>query len=123
MTEEITQSVALGSIVSIGLVFVGIVISIFLPVAVKTLQNARDGLEDKSAKPNLWQKIGEAWKKYGGPKYLRVVVAGTFVATALVLLLELKFYTSRDAVLAGFAWESLINKLFGQSKQSDDKTP
>jgi hypothetical protein len=37
----------------------------------------------------------------------------------IVFLLGLKFYTSRDAALAGFAWESLINKLFGKTSNED----
>ena len=50
-----------------------------------------------------------------------ILIAAAFVATAIVLLLEPKFYGQRDAVLAGFAWESLVNKLFGGTKEDSVK--
>jgi hypothetical protein len=41
------------------------------------------------------------------------------VAIVIVFLLGMNFSTPRDAVLAGFAWESLLNKL---SKPADKTT-
>ena len=97
-------------------VLVGILTSLVLPVAVNTLKSAvadsGGSLERRRANP--WRWIVTAWGKYGGDRYLRVLLAAALVAVVLVFLLGLKFFTSRDAALAGFAWESLVNKLFGR---------
>jgi hypothetical protein len=37
--------------------------------------------------------------------------AATLVAVVIVFVRDWKFHTSRDAILAGFVWESLLNKL------------
>jgi predicted membrane-bound spermidine synthase len=111
MGKDLTQAVALAPIEATIWVLLGIIVSLVLPLAVRTLQRAR--LEEASP---LWGRIAEAWKKYGGNKYLGVLLSATLVAVVLVFLLGLEFYTTRDAALAGFAWESLINKLFGKSQ-------
>lgn len=85
-----------------------------LPVAVRTLRSAK--LEGTEEKPSFWQRVATAWKKYGGNRYLAIAAAAMLVAVVLVFLLGLEFFTARDAALAGFAWESLINKLFGGSE-------
>ena len=100
----------LSMITTISWVFVGIIISLVLPVAVKTLKPS-DSLEgDKS----FWGKIKKAWKDYSGNKYVAMLVAAAVVAVVIVFLLGLEFYTARDAAMAGFAWESLVNKLFSK---------
>jgi hypothetical protein len=102
---------------------VGILISIVLPVAVKTLRK-RAGLEGKESGPpptlmqRVSQRVGAAWKQYGGNKYLLLLLVAVLVAVILVFLLGLQFYTPRDAALAGFGWESLINKLSVQQEES-----
>lgn len=102
---------------------VGILISIVLPHAVRTLRK-RAGLEEKrpGLPPTLIQRISmrvdAAWKQYGGNKYLLLLLAAVLVAVVLVFLLGLQFYTPRDAVLAGFGWESLINKLSAHQGKS-----
>jgi hypothetical protein len=95
-------------------VLAGIIISLVLPVAVKTLHKA-SALEalELGPKPSLGQRLALAWKNYGGNKYLAVVLAATVVAIVLVFLLGLEFTRPRDAALAGFAWESLVSKLMG----------
>lgn len=96
--------------VTVTWVLAGILLSLILPVAIRALKRAKlEGLEKKS----LGQRLGEAWTRYGGNKYLGILVAATFVAVVLVFLLGLKFQTTRDAALAGFAWESLVSKLLG----------
>ncbi|MBZ5505830.1 MAG: hypothetical protein LAO78_10115 [Acidobacteriia bacterium] len=102
----------LGLVVSIVCVLAGILLSLVLPVAVKILRAAR---LESGEKPRFWQRVAAAWTKYGGNRYLKIILAATLVAVVLVFLLGMKFFTARDAVLAGFAWESLINKLFGGS--------
>ncbi len=89
-------------------VFVGIIISIILPIAVKYLQK---GFE---ANQTFWGKIKNLWEKYSGSKYFLVFLSAVVVAVILVFLLDLKFYSIRDATLAGFAWESLVTKLVNQ---------
>jgi hypothetical protein len=108
------ESAALTFGMSVMWVLTGILISLVLPVAIKTLRGQKlEALEN--AKPSLAQRIAAAWLKYGGNKYLKIIVAATVIAVVLVFLLGLKFFTVRDAVLAGFAWESLVNKLMGGS--------
>ena len=116
MEEGITQGTALAPIVTTGWVFLGIILSLVLPVAVRTLQNAQ--LESAKEPSNLWERIAAAWKRYGGNRYLGIILSATLVAAVLVFLLGLKFYTPRDAVLAGFAWESFINKVFGSTENT-----
>ena len=126
MNERLNQLVALAPIETTVWVILGIIISLVLPLAVRTLQNAQleamrkpGGLE--SNRPTWWDFIAAAWTRYGGSKYLYIFLAAILVAVVLVFLLGLKFYTSRDAALAGFAWESLINKLF-KGAQVKEKT-
>jgi hypothetical protein len=112
MQQEVT---ALSPALSTLLVFIGIVISLILPIAVKTLRKTKlEGFDN----PTLGQRVAAAWTKYGGNRYLGIALAATLVAGVLVFLLGLKFFTNRDAVLAGFAWESLINKLLGGDSKS-----
>jgi hypothetical protein len=96
--------------------FVGILISVVLPVAVRTLQR-RTEVATRGKRPGWAARMWRAWQEYGGNRYVAVLLAAAVVAAALVFLLGLSFYTPRDAALAGFGWESLVNKLFGQ-KQS-----
>ena len=96
-------------------VIVGIIISLVLPVAVRTLKKA-SGLEEVGPKPSLGDRIKAAWIQYGGNKYLGILLAAVVVAVVIVFLLGLQFNTVRDAAIAGFAWESFVNKLF--AKQS-----
>ncbi len=104
---------ALTPAVTTAWVLAGIIISLLLPLAVRTLRAAKlEGME----KPTLGQRFAAAWKNYGGNRYLGIALAATFVAIVLVFLLGLEFFTARDAALAGFAWESLINKLLGGSE-------
>ena len=111
--EEGVQVAVLTQIETTLWVLLGIILSLVLPVAVKILQRAKlEGLEKKKS---LIERLKTAWEKYGGEKYLKILLAAILVAVVLVFLLGLKFYTPRDAALAGFAWESLINKLFGRT--------
>ncbi|BAY95943.1 MULTISPECIES: hypothetical protein [unclassified Tolypothrix] len=115
MQVSTSQTEILPSIQAIIWVLIGILLSLVLPVAVKTLQRAKLETTDK---PSIWNRISEAWKRYGGSKYLGIFLAATLIAIFIVLLLDLKFYTIRDAALAGFAWESFVNKLFRESENS-----
>jgi hypothetical protein len=100
------------------LVFAGIILSILLPLAVKALRKA-SGLERKSLEPpSMSSRIKDAWIRYGGNKYLVVLLAGTLIAIVIVYLLGMQFFTARDAILAGFAWESLLNKTFAKDPSS-----
>src|SRR6266481_4719993 len=102
-TKHMSNAVALGPIVSTICVLIGIIISIVLPVAVRTLRKTKlEGIDQ----PSYGQRIKAAWTKYGGNKYLMITLAATLVAIVLVFVLGLKFFTARDAILAGFAWES-----------------
>lgn len=92
---------------------VGILISIVLPIAIKLLQN-KGSLEKRSAPPTLTSRIARAWTELGGTRYTLVVLAAVFVAYVLTFLMNLQFPTPREAALAGFGWESLVNKLFGK---------
>ena len=103
----------LSTVMSIFWVFIGIVISLILPIAVKVLKPDRS-INEIDPRSTRWKKIAGAWEQYSGSKYLMKFLAAVFVAIVLVLLLGLEFSTVRDAVLAGFAWESLLNKLMGQ---------
>ena len=85
-------------------VFVGIIISIVLPIVVNILK-PKDGLES-GQNIFIW-----AWKKYAGNQYVQKFFAAIIVAAIIVFLFNLEFTTPRDAALAGFAWESFVNKL------------
>ena len=106
------EPTALVPYVEVLWVFLGILISIVLPVAVKTLTAATP--EGVANSPSLSEKIKDAWNKYGGNKYVLILLAALLVAVVIVFLLDLKFYAIRDAILAGFAWESFVNKLFAK---------
>ncbi|MEH2258982.1 hypothetical protein [Nostoc sp.] len=113
--EVSTQAGILTPIEATIWVLVGILLSLVLPVAVRTLQRAKLETADK---PSIGERISEAWKRYGGSKYLGIFLAAILIAIVVVFLLGLKFYTVRDAALAGFAWESFVNKLFRESENS-----
>lgn len=105
------MSQQLSPLMAIVWVFLGIIISLVLPIAVRTLRGAK---LESLLKLTLTQRIAEAWNRYGGNRYLGIALAATVVAVVLVFLLGLEFSTTRDAALAGFAWESLVNKLFSR---------
>ena len=111
---------ALGFVETVFWFFLGILISIFFPVIIKTVRR-NTGLESKVAEPTLsfGKRIQTAWDQYGGNRYLKLLVATVLVAVVLVFVLGLKFYTARDAALAGIGWESLSNKLFVQQKEQN----
>lgn len=93
---------------------VGMIFSIVIPVAIKTVQK-KAGLESiGEPHPTPGQRIAAAWKRYGGNRYLKFLIAASIVALFLVLILQLQFYTLRDAVVAGVGWESFVNKLTNQ---------
>ena len=108
------DAIVLSPVVSIIWVFIGIVISLVLPIAVKVLQKATP---DVIGRPSFRQRVVAAWVKYGGNKYLKILLAAIFVAIVVVFLLGLKFFLARDAALAGFSWESLVNKLWNSSRR------
>ena len=112
------QVAALSTPESVSWIVVGIAFSLALPVAVKTLKQARTtlGLESLESNQSPRGKIAVAWERYGGTKYLLIAIAALVVAAGIVLLLGLTFYKVRDAVMAGFAWESFISKLADQQK-------
>lgn len=114
METGVSQVQVLTSVETTIWILIGILLSLILPIAVKTLQQAK--LE--STAPSIGERISEAWKKYGGNKYLTIFLAATLVAVVIVFLLGQKFYTARDAVLAGFAWESFVNKLVRKPEDS-----
>ena len=107
----------LSDLVAIAWVFIGILVSLLLPIAVGTLskvnqkQTTASG-EKITIKPTLGQRIAAAWRDYGGKKYLGILLAAAFIAAVIVVMLKLEFTTQRDAALAGFAWESFVKKLF-----------
>ena len=98
-------------------VCLGILTSLVLPIAINTLRRAATTLES-TQQPMIWERILKAWEQYNGPRYLQIFLAAMLVAVVLVFLLDLKFYGLREAILAGFAWESLVSKLFGQQSAS-----
>jgi hypothetical protein len=95
------------------LVFLGIILSVLLPLAVKALRKAT-GFE-AVPRPSFSERLKAAWIRYGGNKYLVILLAGTLVATVIVFVLGMAFFTARDAILAGFAWESLLNKTLAKN--------
>lgn len=94
-------------------VVVGIIISLVLPLAVSALRRA-SGLEEREERRTFWQRVVDIWNRYHGTKYVIILLAAVFVAVVIVFLLGLRFYTARDAALAGFAWESFIKTLFSK---------
>jgi hypothetical protein len=104
--EEMTP---LSPVASVLWVFVGIVISFVLPIAVNYLKSLKS-----AERMTFWEKIVAAWKQYGGRRYTLFALAALVVAIVAVFLLNLSFYTVRDAVLSGFAWESLVSKVGNQ---------
>src|SRR2546425_5711036 len=80
---------------------IGMLISMILPVAVKTLKSLRKkaGLEAKEAEspPTLTQRILTAWQQSGGNIYLGILVISLLIAVALVFILRLQFYDPVDA--------------------------
>jgi len=98
---------------AVALVFAGILLSVFLPLAVNAIKKVSGTLEGAAPQPppTFGQRLRAAWVRYAGNKYLALLVAGTLVAIVIVFLLGMQFFTARDAILAGFAWESLLNKL------------
>jgi len=114
-SAEIPTVLTIGQ--SFGWVVGGILISLILPLAVNVLRQSSTKLEGlEQAEPSLFSRFAAAWKKYGGPKYAGILLAAVVVAAAIIFLLGMKFYTERDAALAGFAWESLIHKVAGQQR-------
>ena len=110
------QDAVLPPLLAVLWVLLGILISLVLPIAVKTLRKA-GGLEGlPEQKPTLLQRIRAAWIQYGGNKYVGILLAASVVAVVIVFLLGLQFHTVRDAAIAGFAWESFVRKLFGQQQ-------
>lgn len=96
---------------------IGIILSFVLPIAVKALRKSKVQLEGaESTQPTFWQRLVKAWDQYGGNRYLVTLLAATVLAAGLVFLLGLQFNQEREAALAGFAWESFVSKLMGQSQ-------
>jgi hypothetical protein len=110
-TQQVTTYLPFA--VTVFWMVIGILISIILPLAVKTLQN-KGALEKMGVPPTLGSRVWRAWVEMGGNRYLAVVAAAVFVALSLTFLMDLKFPTPREAALGGFGWESLVNKLFGK---------
>lgn len=114
---------ALSDFTAVGFVLCGIILSIVLPLAVAALHritgSQKERLEAIGQKPpTIFERLASAWARYGGTKYLIALVAATLVAVVIVYLFGMKFYTNRDAILAGFAWESLLNKTLHPPKQT-----
>lgn len=108
------QQIAISQTWATIYVVIGIIISLVLPLAVSALKKA-SGLETlDGVQPTFWERVVAIWKKYHGSKYAGILLAAVVVALVIVFLLGLKFYTVRDAALAGFAWESLIKTLFSK---------
>src|SRR3712207_4621810 len=109
MNEQVAISQTLATIY----VVVGIIVSLVLPLAVSALKRA-SGLEALGDNPTFWQRVVALWHRFHGNKYLGILLAAVVVALVIVFLLGLKFYTVRDAALAGFAWESFVKTLFSK---------
>jgi hypothetical protein len=102
-------SVPMSFQIALWWVFVGILISLVLPIAVSTLKKAKpEGIKN----PRLSERLANAWSRYGGTKYLAILAAALLVAGVLLFFTGQSFYHIRDAVLAGFAWESFVNKIY-----------
>jgi hypothetical protein len=92
-------------------VLAGILLSLILPVCISALKKASGKESLEEAKPTFGQKVAAVWTKYGGNRYLIVLGASIVVALVLVFLLGQNFKSPKEAVLFGFAWEGLLNKL------------
>ena len=99
-------------------VLIGVLVSLILPVAVNTLRRVTTRLE--ATQPTFGQQVMRAWKQYNGPKYLTIFLASVVLSVVLVLFFGDYLREPRDALLTGFAWESLINKLVGHQQRIDD---
>ena len=84
-------------------VLLGIVLSVVLPIAIGWIKEFRKPTERRL-------KLGGMLKKTLTSKYITVVAGAVIVAVFIVLVLGMEFVTTRDAVLGGFAWESLLAK-------------
>ncbi len=114
MLQQVNPPPALSLGATVSWVLVGIIISVVLPLAVLAVRRVSTGLEElEGRQPSLAERVAAVWKQYGGNKYLLALLGAFVIAVVLVFLLGLEFYTARDAALAGFAWESLLNKLLG----------
>jgi hypothetical protein len=80
-------------------------------------------LKEGIFKHALRHRIADAWTRYGGNKYLKILLATIVVAVAIIGLLGLQFYTVRDAILAGFAWESFVAKLVNLQRNGGATSP
>lgn len=108
------QQVAISQTWATIYVVIGIIISLVLPLAVGALKKA-SGLEElDGVKTTFWGRVVAIWNRYHGSKYAGILLAALVVALVIVFLLGLKFYTIRDAALAGFAWESFVKTLFSK---------
>jgi hypothetical protein len=103
-------------------IVVGIIASFLVPVAISILLEAKrryapsspfEAKESKDKGPSL---LKAAWNRYGRHIVfaLGVVVAAGMLAAALVFIVGMKFDHWRQALVAGFAWQSLLEKLTGQ---------
>jgi hypothetical protein len=112
--------VVLSDAFALCLVIVGIFFSIILPIAVRTIKKLGGGLELNDAPKPTWpQRLKTSVILYLGKGYTAAgyVLAAFVIACAIVYFLDMHFYKPRDALMAGFAWESFLNKLF-QSNQA-----
>src|SRR5437016_4591697 len=87
-------------------VFLGIILSVILPIATEAIRKMKP-LEGKPLEGfgGFGSKLKAAWTSYRGNKYLIFLFGTAVVAFVIVFLLGMRFYTPRDAALAGFAWE------------------
>ncbi|MDP9172113.1 MAG: hypothetical protein M3N54_15955 [Acidobacteriota bacterium] len=108
---NLTQGVPLSPVAAVLWVVAGILLSLILPVAVKTLKGAKGTEGLGAAPPTVGQKLAAAWTKYGGNRYLTILFASVAVALVLVFLVGGEFKSAKEAILFGFAWEGLLNKL------------
>jgi hypothetical protein len=98
-------------------VFVGILISLVLPIAVSTLKRAKPK-QLEGSEPTIGQRLSRVWERYGGSRYLAIGAAALLVAGVLLFFTGQTFYQTRDAVLAGFAWESFVNKIYSSKPEA-----
>jgi len=105
------QNLSLPPVAAVLWVVGGILLSLILPVAVKTRRGAKGTEKTGDTRPTLGQRFAAAWRKYGGNKYVVILFASLAVALVLVFLVGGEFKSPKEAVLFGFAWEGLLNKL------------
>jgi hypothetical protein len=101
-----TDNELLSTGASLGWITVGIVLSLVLPLAVKTLAGARpklEGLERQSALSRFWTWID-------GTKYVKILLSALVVAVVLKFLIGGDLRTPKEAIIFGFAWEGLVSK-------------